>query len=397
MHDFHSMSQQARLVACAGLVLVAGTVNAAAPAGAATKACTGARYCDESSSLALVVTDVRTSNQQGARYVTLNISFRNKTSRPLVLAYERGSTLVIDDQGNRYGLHSARGIPEVSRGSAVDTSFVLQPGEASDGRFEFAWSGSTIAGTVFGMDLAVRELNLLPGNQVRLGKEHAMSFKRLQPGAAGGGAAAVTAPAIGSATQSATSPPPPAGDPCNGAGTCYAAGPFVAEVLRVTTSRPSNGPVNAEIRQRVEVRFRNVSAKTIILAHNPDHATVIDNIGNRYWYWDAKANVTGIGFVWGSTIDPSFALRPGESRNAVFEQRFVYDSRQKTVGNSYTFDIQIDEIEILPSQQMRIVRKNAVGFRDLTSRGGAARVASGDAGDQGKKAVEALKGLFKKH
>ena len=158
-------------------------------------------------------------------------------------------------------------------------------------------------------------------------------------------------------------------DPCNGAATCYFGGNFVAEVARVTASRPSAGPVNATVVYRVDVRFRNLTAKPIILAHPADSARIVDNNGNRYWYWNAKVNVTGIGMMGNNSVDSSFVLRPNETRNATFEQRFVYDARQKVPGTTFTFDLEVDELTPVSNQQMRIVRKNAVGFRDLSARG----------------------------
>jgi len=158
----------------------------------------------------------------------------------------------------------------------------------------------------------------------------------------------------------------PAADPCNGIGTCYSSPTFVAEVTRVTTSRPSAGPVNATVVQRVEVRFRNVTDKPIILAHRADTARMVDNRGNRYGYWNPKVNVAGIGLIGNRAVDSSFVIGPNQSRNATFEQRFVYDARQKAPGNTFTFDLEIEEVEPTGSQQLRTVRKNAVAFRDLS-------------------------------
>jgi len=80
-------------------------------------------------------------------------------------------------------------------------------------------------------------------------------------------------------------------------------------------------------------------------------------------------NVTGIGMMGNNAVDSSFVVRPNETRNATFEQRFVYDARQKVPGKTFTFDLEIDELAPVSNQQMRIVRKNAVGFRDLSARG----------------------------
>jgi hypothetical protein len=174
-------------------------------------------------------------------------------------------------------------------------------------------------------------------------------------------------PAPPAAAAPATGGPVSSTDACS-VGTCYATSTFVADVTRVTTSRPSAGPVNATVVQRIDVRFRNISTKPIILAHRVDSAKIVDNNGNAYWYWNFKVNVTGIGFVGNNTVDASFVLRPGESRNATFEQRFVYDSRQKVPGNVLTFDLGIDEVEPVSDQQVKTVRKHAVGFSGLRAR-----------------------------
>jgi hypothetical protein len=175
-------------------------------------------------------------------------------------------------------------------------------------------------------------------------------------------------PPLPATAAPATGGPASSTDPCGGAGTCYATSIFVADVTRVTTSRPSAGPVNATVVQRIDVRFRNISTKPIILVHRADSAKMVDNNGNPYWYWNPKANVTGIGFVGNATVDASFVIRPGESRNATFEQRFVYDARQKVPGNMLTFDLGVDEVEPVSAQQLKTVRKHAVGFSGLSAR-----------------------------
>lgn len=388
------------------------TVAAKAPGAAAASAavvpaakpgnvCAGVAWCSENASLAVVVTQVRASELPGfaTRYVALTIGFRNKSARPLVLGYDKRSALVVDDAGNRYGIHGARGMPDVAQGRDVDTSFVVQPGEAAEARFEFSWQGHTLAGTAYELDLSVREIELLPGNQVRFGREHAIGIRGLRAGKVERAAGSSGGLALGAGAGAGATPTDaaPVGDPCNGSGACFAGGSFVAEVARVITSQPSNGPVNAERVVRFEVRFRNATNGPLILAHDPFSTVVIDDNGNRYGYWNQAINIAGIGQIRGSQIDTSFALRPGESRSATFEVRFVYDSRKSVPADVYSFDLAVQEVEELPSRQLRVLREHAIGFQDLSARTRAPGTGGTQPNVQGaKELVEGLKNLFKK-
>ena len=72
------------------------------------------------------------------------------------------------------------------KGRSADQKFILQPGETSDARFEFAWYASPqeIFGLSFQVDLAIREIDTIAGNQLRLGREHALHFSGLENRAA---------------------------------------------------------------------------------------------------------------------------------------------------------------------------------------------------------------------
>ena len=123
------------------------------------------------------------------------------------------------------------------QGIVGDQKFVLQPGEASDARFEFVWNASPqeIFGLSFQVDLAIREIDPIPGNQLRLGREHALHFTGLGNRAGGipSSSTAMTVPSPsglpgGAPTSAATAPSQV--DPCAGSPRCYNAGPFVAKV-----------------------------------------------------------------------------------------------------------------------------------------------------------------------
>lgn len=391
------------------MTVAAKRAPAGAPATKTPRVCEGVQYCAESTDLAMLVTNVRASRSGNSpeRFVTVIASFRNKSTRPLVLGFDKRSAVVVDDAGNRYWMNVARGMPDVSAGQQVDTSFVVQPGEAGEARFEFLWQGSGIAGTVYDFDLAVRELVLLPSNQVRFGRDYALSVNGLRHGSAAAsatgspprmpsGTGASPAAANGAGAPGAGASPAPgatAGDACAGSGACFAGGAFVAEVARVIVSQPSNGPVNAERVVRFQVRFRNVSDRPLILAHDPFSTVVIDDAGNRYGYWNYRVNVAGIGLVEGNNVDPSFALRPGEARAATFEVRFVYDSRRARPSDQYSFDLAVQEVEPLPGNQIRLTREHAIGFHDLTARTQAGGAAPGQGAAD---VVEGLRQLFRK-
>jgi hypothetical protein len=378
---------------------VAASPTAAKPANSkAQRVCTGGAPCTESSELALVVTSVRESRWDSThtRFITVNARIQNKTNRPLVLGYDKSAALVVDDAGNRYSIHSARGIPHVSQGQTVDTSFVIPAGEASDVRFEFYWQGREIFGTVYDLDLSIREIVMLGNNQVRFGKEHALNLSGLRSGTAATTAAAAAPPAAPGAPPAEPAAAVASTDACAGAVACVVPGPFSAQVVRLLASQPSQGPVNATRVYRYDVRFRNLTDKPLILAHDPETAVVIDTNGNRYGYWNPAINIAGMGQVRGYQIDTSFALQPGEARSATFEVRYVYDSRKSVPSDTTSFDLAVQEVEELASQQLRVVREHTIAFENLTPRIRAAGTNDAQPATDAKELVEGLKKLFKK-
>jgi len=333
--------------------------------------CAGTPHCTEVKPFAATVTDFRTSTSGGTKVVTLNMRFQNRTAAPIILGYVQGSGIVTDDRGNRYvvsGQGSVRGIGEISN-NTFDPKFTLQPGEASDARLEFQWTPQRgqIFGVTYGVELAVREIESLPADQYQLGKEYLLKLDGFtagtpvataQPvGAASPTAAASASTGTGVAGTPATADAP---DACGGRARCYSAGPFAAELTQVTTSK-----VTYYIYVHVNVKVQNLTNQPMVLGWQNGSGTAIDDAGNRF----AAKTVKGIGLVSTSAADPQFALNPGQSR--AFTIDYVCRPGRAVVGTSWTADFVLQQLEILPSRQVRSVRDYAVSFTDLTADNGA--------------------------
>jgi hypothetical protein len=352
--------------------------------------------CADVATFTASVTDFRTSQQdRGTRLLTTTVRFQNKTTRPLILGYVQNSGIATDDQGNRfvvYGKSAVRGIGEIS--SSFDPKFVLQPGEASDARFEYVFrmpNANTILGTKYDVELAVREINPVAGNQFRLGREHAIQFRGFGPGWTPGGAVA-SQPSTETVTQAANASTPallpPEVDFCAGKTRCYGAGPFIAEVAQFTTSTEGNKKYHV---LRTNVKVRNVSSQPIILAYKARTDGATDNLGNRYYWGTAGTHdmsVSGIGKVEGNNADPQFALAPGESRTATFSL-VSRDAGSRQLGTSWTQDLTLVQLDILPSNQVRVGREYVISFKDLSSGGSDAANAAGQ--QAGKKLFDAVR------
>lgn len=345
----------------------------AAPAGIAA-GCAGRDACAETRSFVAAITSFRESKAGRNRVLTATVRFENKTKKPLTLGYVRNSGVALDDLGNRYvvpGAHAVRAIGEIS-GAGFDPKFTLEPGEGSDARFELVWDpGKAIVGTSYELELAVREIVPVAADQFRLAQEHALRFAGLGPASAKTGAAAPAkaasaAPAgAAAAAPVAAATPAVAADPCGGSPRCYHAGTFVAEVLQVS---PSSMKGARHQTVSLNVRFRNVSDKPVILAYSSQSSAAIDNFGNRYTWGRPgthDTSVKGIGQVSSRKADPQFRLEPGQSRSATFGiTRF---SAVPPIGESWSYDVVIEELELLPGQQIRSVRQNSLNFANLAA------------------------------
>lgn len=358
-------------------IRMAATIALASDLAVAQRAatCAGRLDCFEVAAFTANVTDFRVSGGN-TKVVTATVRFLNKAPGPLIVGYVRGSGIVTDDQGNRYhasGPSSVRGIGEISD-SRFDSKFALAPGEAGDARFEFTFTPrDEVLGTTYEIELAVREINPLPGNQFRLGKEYALSFRGFGSVRTAGASAAGAPPQPGTqvgGTQSATVAPTgatPNSDPCGDIPRCYNAGKFRANVTNVASSSEEyTGGAYHTI--RLTVRIRNLTSQPLILAYRERSEQLIDDAGNRYSGDEsnnvARSRVRGIGTISASDADPQFLLAPGEERDATFENGLNLNTRQAR-GNVFSFDLTLEELEVLPSRQVRSIRAYAVGFHDI--------------------------------
>lgn len=364
----------------------------ATPAGPSV--CAGVAHCTEVKAFAATVTDFRTSNAGATKLVTINLRFQNRTSEPLVLGYVQGSGIVTDDRGNRYtvsGQGAVRGIGEISN-RTFDPKFTLQPGEASDARLEFQWTPQRgqIFGTTYAVELAVREIEPLPAGQYQLGKEHLLKLDGFTAGTPVATAQPGGTPAAGPAAGAAT-PVPAADSPdaCVGVQRCYNAGPFAAEVTQVTMSK-----VTYYVVVKLNVKVKNLTGQPLLLGWQNGSGSAIDDVGNRY----AAKTVKGIGLVSATTADPQFALNPGQSR--AFTVEYVYRANRNVVGTSWTAEFVLQQLEILPSRQVRSVREYSVSYQDLRAGNagsgvGAASQGDGEAGGSSSTTAEAVSGAAK--
>lgn len=359
------------LVLCALVPVVLAQTPPPAPA---STPCDGQVSCTAVREFSAVATSFKqTTVDVRTKSIAVTVRFTNLTPKPLILGYVAGSGIITDDRGNRYLVPSAasiRGIGEI-QGNTFDGKFTLEPGEWSDARFEYVlrMTSGLILGTTYEMEMAVREIDRLPGEQFRLGKEHAIRWERagimnvaagLTPPVASTTAATAVAPAP---TEPAAPPPEPV-DNCLGRSRCYDAGSFSVEVGRLTASIVGG-------RHHVitfAVKIRNMSTQPIILGYRDGSNSGTDDLGNRYYYGragTADGSVKGIGHVTGRSADPQFALRPGQSRD-VSVSLIRYEAARRPIGTQFSWDAALVELEILPSRQIREVREYAVGVAGLS-------------------------------
>lgn len=354
--------------------------------------CARAGACAEVPAFTVAITDFRTSTvDRGTRVLTATLRIMNRTAEPLVLGYVTGSGIATDDQGNRYAVYGAtavRGIGEIANGN-VDTKFTLRPGEASDARLEFMFAPpnrNTILGTSYDLDVAIRQVDLLAGNQVRLGKEHSLHFTGFgAPGAVASGVTSGSRPRGMAPPPASTGALPTDGDQCGGRARCYGAGTFVAEVTQFAAGAEGRHHV-----LRATIRLRNMSAEPIILAYKATTSGASDDLGNRYYFGRPGTydmSVAGIGKVEGSKADPQFQLRPGESRDARFTL-YRFEGAKQQHGTTFSHDLSFVLLEPLPSGQVRVGREFAVSFAKLSVGGSDAVNAAG--GQAARRLIEAL-------
>lgn len=360
------------------IIAISLAITNAGSAFAATPKCAAKASCVETRSFVATVTGVRTSKQGSARVLTATVRFENKTAKPLTIGYVKDSGVALDELGNRYlvpGANAVRAIGEIA-GTAFDPKFTLQPGEGSDARFELTWdagSSKAKAGAAFELDLAIREIASTGPDQFKLAQEHALHFDSLgQKGAA--------APAVAAAPV----------DPCGGSPRCFNAGAFTAEVMQVSATAMTPGVRHHSV--AFNIRFRNLSDKPIILAYQSASSAGLDNFGNVFYWGRAgthDTSVKGMGIVTGRSADTQFQLAPGQTRNATFN--LIRFNAKPPIGESWKYDVVIEEIEIQPGQVVKSVRQNSLNFTELApgSYRGASVAPAGQAAAGGTSATEA--------
>jgi len=158
--------------------------------------------------------------------------------------------------------------------------------------------------------------------------------------------------------------PPAAVDPCNGAPRCFNAGTFTAEVVQLSATAMTPGARHHSA--SINVRFRNVTDKPLILAYRSGSSAALDNFGNGFTWGRPGTHDTsakGIGMVAGRSVDAQFSLAPGQARNATFG--IIRFNAKPPIGDAWNYDVVIEEIEILPGQVVRSARANSISFANL--------------------------------
>jgi hypothetical protein len=156
--------------------------------------CAGRQRCYGAGTFVAEVTQL-TAGVEGRHHLLRSVvRFRNMSAQPIILAYKAGSVGATDNLGNRYyygraSTHdmSSQGIGLVE-GRNADPQFQLAPGQSREARFASIRFevGNKQLGTSFNEDLTIMLLEPLPGNQIRVGREFAVSFHDLTPGGAAG-------------------------------------------------------------------------------------------------------------------------------------------------------------------------------------------------------------------
>jgi hypothetical protein len=179
----------------------------ATPAAAPTSACANRPLCYEGNDFVATVTEFRTSTDpRGIRIIDAMMHFQNKTNQQISLGYVDGSGSAIDDMGNRLALNTynggVRGMGIVA-GNNVDPKFSLPPSGGGDARFELYWiPGGKLSGVNYEMELSIREMNRVEGNQWTLGDETLLHYQGLANGMGVAPVSNVNSAGMGSAGMS---------------------------------------------------------------------------------------------------------------------------------------------------------------------------------------------------
>lgn len=327
---------------------------------AAGKECADESVCMENTRFSATLTDFRavrgTSNN---RPLSATVRFRNKSDQPLILGYVDGSANVLDDQGNRYRMQNTRtglrGLGVITR-QQFDSKFELSPGESADAKIDVSAFISGIVGTVYEFEFAVREIESVPGNQFKFGRETVIRYVGLGSGLQGR--------AIAASSDSSGSV---AGDPCQGTAQCVTNGPLMARVERVQAEAVQGNNQGIVVR----IAFRNLSDAPMILNYKQKTGAMLDEYGQRYTVdWRRTTDVQGMPVSTRDRASSQFTLAPGQSRSASFRYtRFV---GRTALGTSFAPELAVEHYELLPSNQLRLLREYVLAFAPQRAGTGAA-------------------------
>jgi hypothetical protein len=300
---------------------------------------------------------VTVTKTTGYQFVKLNLRVENLSAQRVVACYASGSAAGSDERGNRYTVPDNRvqGIG-ICRGGTADPQFALGPGESREATVEYAVGiyRNTVLGVVWSASLTARELELLPGNQLRVGRELVLSFRDLTDGAGQPAPSVSSTPAAGA----------PAGNACGDRKWCDDTGIFMAQVTRVTPTRASGYQFVG-----LNVRVTNRLDEKLILCYLAGSATGSDERSNRYAVGNNR--VKGIGICLGGRADPQFVLGPGESREWTIDYQLgIY--RGTVVGTTWTADFTLQRLQPLSGNQIQKAGDYSVSFTELTAQGGGA-------------------------
>jgi len=334
--------------------------------GQAQSLCPGQPLCREVPGFSATVTEFRVSpSTLGNRPVNLTVRFVNKTGRPLTLGHVAGTAAAFDDRANKYTLQNSRkllGMGLIER-NRFDPKFTLGPSESADAKLElnFFVNRNVIVGTAFDLEMSVREIDPLPGQQFRLGREHALSWQGLSNGAGAGTATSspVAARHPGGEPAAPTGPASVPSDPCAGHAHCTASGPVLARVVAATPSTRGNYHHVA-----MRISFQNIGDSPLILNYKQDTGHAIDERGQQYDVDSRdRQSVQGIPASTRDRASSQFTLRPGESRTASFDFRRY--TGKVPAGAVLSPSIAVEQYELLASNQLRLQREYALGFGEV--------------------------------
>jgi uncharacterized RDD family membrane protein YckC len=317
------------------------------------------------------------------RNVKLTIKLQNLTDQPIILAYRSRSGQLIDDRGNRYANAAGseasfvKGIG-ISSGTDANPEFSLDPREAREVILDntIGLANSIIFGVTYTYDFTIDEL-VVQNSRAHSARSVAISFRDITEPSHGGddseaaserggetmtsGEGETGGPSVSERVASFASQ-----DPCNATSNCYNAGRFTATVTRLW-SRQIKYTGTTAFYAKLTVRIRNISDKPITLTYKMASAQLIDDAGHRYvsnWIdGTGGRHVNGIG-VSDNATNPPLVLGPGEARDATFDNQISLNGNDAP-GTVNSYDLELQEVELMPSGQTRVTRTDAVAFHDL--------------------------------